>query len=72
MNRHVIVLFVLFTFIVSAGSLQAQSKVLTQASPQEGGFSATRLARLDSGMSDWVKKNWVNGAVALIARRGRP
>jgi CubicO group peptidase (beta-lactamase class C family) len=44
---------------------------LTEASAQAGGFSAARLARLDSAMNDWGKKNWVNGSVALIARHGK-
>lgn len=48
-----------------------QSKVLTEATPAAGGFSSTRLTKLDSGMNDWVKKNWVNGSVALIARKGK-
>lgn len=50
---------------------QKQPSVLSEAPPETGGFSATRLARLDSGMNDWVKKNWVNGSVALIARKGK-
>ncbi len=71
MNRHVIILFVLFAFIANTSSAQTQSKQLTEAAPEAGGFSAARLARLDSGMNDWIKKNWVNGAVALIARNGK-
>jgi CubicO group peptidase (beta-lactamase class C family) len=42
-----------------------------EAAPQAAGFSATRLTRLDSGMNDWVKKKWINGAVALVARDGK-
>ena len=34
-------------------------------------FSASRLARLDTGMSNWVKHKWINGSVALIARHGK-
>jgi hypothetical protein len=49
----------------------SQSKVLTLSSPEDAGFSSPRLARLDTGMNEWVKKNWVNGSVALIARRGK-
>ena len=71
MNRFVITLFTLLAFFIRTNPGYAQSKVLTQAAPAAGGFSATRLARLDSGMSDWVKKNWVNGSVALIARHGK-
>jgi CubicO group peptidase (beta-lactamase class C family) len=39
--------------------------------PEVAGFSGARLARLDSTMSDWVKKGWINGAVGYIARDGK-
>ena len=58
MNRCIIVFFMLFAFIVFANKASAQSKILTEAPPVAGGFSATRLARLDSGMNDWVKQKW--------------
>ena len=61
----------LFVFIVCSNTAQTQSQVLAQAPAAAGGFSATRLARLDSGMNDWVKNKWTNGAVALIARNGK-
>ncbi len=70
MNRYPIVLIMLFAFIIPA-SAQQKSKTLTEASPEAGGFSTVRLARLDSGMNDWVNKKWVNGSVALIARKGK-
>ena len=70
MGRHVIILFML-AFIDCTNHAFAQSKVLTEAAPSAGGFSAARLARLDTAMNDWVKKNWVNGSVALIARHGK-
>jgi CubicO group peptidase (beta-lactamase class C family) len=69
MNRKLI--FCLgFIFIVVYNSF-SQTTVLTQANPEAGGFSGSRLSRLDSGMNGWIKKNWVNGAVALIARKGK-
>src|SRR3954465_14768689 len=68
MNRYVTTILALFVFLVYTNSAQTQPKVLTNANPSSSGFSATRLARLDSGMSDWVKNKWVNGAVAFIAR----
>ncbi len=68
MHRFVFSLVMLFAFTVHA---QTQSKSLTVADPAAGGFSSTRLARLDSNMNDWVKKKWVNGSVALIARKGK-
>ena len=71
MSRHVIIPFILFAFIAFANPVFTQSKVLTEAAPAAGGFSAARLARLDSSMNDWVKNKWVNGSVALIARKGK-
>ncbi|HXB91463.1 MAG TPA: serine hydrolase domain-containing protein, partial [Puia sp.] len=82
MNRYLFTLVILFSFVAGAYSQEAKtprhsipdpagSKVLSEAAPGEGGFSASRLARLDSGMSEWVKKKWVNGSVALIARKGK-
>ncbi|UFH57208.1 serine hydrolase [Spirosoma sp. KNUC1025] len=71
MNRYRIALLILFAFIVTSRSAQAQAKILTEAAPAAGGFSATRLARLDSGMHSWVNQKWVNGSVVLIARHGK-
>lgn len=71
MSRHVITLFVLIAFTAYTTPALAQSKVLTVAPPEAGGFSAARLGKLEAGMNDWVKKNWINGSVALIARKGK-
>jgi len=71
MHRYFVILFMLFILITYTSNAQIQPKVLTEAAPAAGGFSAARLTTLDSGMKDWVKKNWVNGAVALIARHGK-
>src|SRR5579863_6918392 len=71
MSRHLIALLGLFAFVIEANSGHAQSKVLMEAMPEAGGFSSTRLARLDSGMNEWVKKKWINGSVALVARKGK-
>jgi CubicO group peptidase (beta-lactamase class C family) len=71
MNRYLTTLFILVPFIVYSSTAQAQAKILTEAAPAAGGFSAARLARLDSGMSRWVNQKWVNGSVVLIARHGK-
>jgi CubicO group peptidase (beta-lactamase class C family) len=49
----------------------AQSSILTESAPESAGFSNERLARIDSTMSMWVEKGWINGAVGLIARDGK-
>jgi CubicO group peptidase (beta-lactamase class C family) len=71
MDRFVATLLMLFVFIACAYPQENRPKVLTPGTPGDGGFSAGRLARLDSCMNDWVKKKWVNGSVAFIARRGK-
>lgn len=71
MNRLFTALFALFAFIICAGTLHAQPKVLTEAPPAAGGFSATRLERLDSAMKAWVAQKWTNGSAVLIARHGK-
>ena len=70
MSRYASIILMPFLFVYAV-SAQSQSKVLVDAKPESGGFSASRLARLDSGMNDWVKNKWTNGAVALIARNGK-
>jgi CubicO group peptidase (beta-lactamase class C family) len=70
MNRIVITLF-MFVAFVSCQKSAEKVTVLTESDPEAGGFSASRLARLDSGMNEWVKKKWINGSVALIARKGK-
>jgi len=67
MNRCVLLLLVVFA-LVACQRPAGNSTALSVGAPEAGGFSPTRLARLDSGMNDWVKRNWINGSVALIAR----
>lgn len=69
--RRLVLIAVAFAVISCEKSTEQKLPTLVVSSPEAAGFSSTRLARLDSGMSDWVKKNWINGSVALIARRGK-
>jgi CubicO group peptidase (beta-lactamase class C family) len=71
MTRYVTTLFLLFAFIAYAYPQEKKPATLSPGAPEEGGFSASRLARLDSGLNGWVKNKWVNGSVALIARHGK-
>ena len=72
MNRFAVVSLILLTlFSCQQRAAQQNPTVLTVGSPESGGFSSSRLARLDSNMNDWVKNKWVNGSVALIARKGQ-
>jgi CubicO group peptidase (beta-lactamase class C family) len=71
MIRYRVLFCILSVFIAHTSTAQSQFKVLSVADPSAGGFSAERLTRLDSGMNNWVKNKWVNGSVALIARKGK-
>ncbi|HOX82989.1 MAG TPA: serine hydrolase domain-containing protein [Chryseolinea sp.] len=65
-------ILIVLLFIASCQKpTEHKSKALAEATPESGGFSSARLARLDSAMQDWVKKKWINGSVALIARNGK-
>jgi CubicO group peptidase (beta-lactamase class C family) len=70
LNRLITSLLLLFAFVL-AKPARSQSHVLTEAPPAAGGFSAARLARLDSAMKAWVNQKWVNGSAVLIARHGK-
>ena len=52
MHRILVILLLSITSTAFASPQQKQISVLTEAAPEAGGFSAARLARLDSGMSD--------------------
>lgn len=71
MKRCLTILVILLASVANVFPQDKKPTVLTTGTPESGGFSAARLARLDSGMSDWVKKKWINGSVAFIARKGK-
>ncbi len=71
MNRLALLLFTLISLAACEKSAEKKTSTLSEGTPESGGFSPARLARLDSGMNDWVKKKWINGSVALIARNGK-
>jgi CubicO group peptidase (beta-lactamase class C family) len=71
MIRYVTLLTTLLVFFICTNAQENKAFTLTPAPPEVAGFSSARLARLDSGMSDWVKNKWINGSVALIARHGK-
>lgn len=72
MSRYLLFSFLLLLSVsCQKPADEKKPAVLSEAAPEAGGFSATRLARLDSSMNDWVKNKWINGSVALIARKGK-
>lgn len=69
--RRMLNVGILCLFLASYGHSQVRPGVLVPATPEAAGFSSRRLARLDTAMHNWVKKEWINGSVALIARKGK-
>ena len=56
----------LFTF-----AQKNKSPVLQEARPESVGMSGERLQRLDRVLQEYADKNYVPGAIALIARNGK-
>ncbi len=46
-------------------------KIVPAINPEAGGFSSARLQRLDNAMNEWVQKEWMNGAAAMIIHDGK-
>jgi CubicO group peptidase (beta-lactamase class C family) len=51
-------------------TLQAQPAFQTTP-PASAGFSAERLARIDQLIQAYIDSNWIEGAIALVARDGK-
>lgn len=49
----------------------AQPKSFVTAKPEEAGMSASRLARLDNTLQEYISNQKLPGAVAFIARNGK-
>jgi CubicO group peptidase (beta-lactamase class C family) len=60
-----------FLFLLVLPAFAQKAVVLTPALPETAGFSSDRLKRIDNALDEWVKKEWMQGAVAFIARHGR-
>lgn len=63
-------LVTVFTFLF-VHVIAISQPVLTKSTPEAGGFSTERLARLDTKIKEWIDQKWMNGAVALIIHNGK-
>jgi CubicO group peptidase (beta-lactamase class C family) len=61
---------ILTALILFLQALPAQ-KLIQAPNPETSGFSLVRLGRIDSSLTDWVNRQWMNGAVVMIARSGK-
>ena len=67
MRKYLSLLVVIF---LPASFLLAQ-KITNAVSPESVGFSSERLKRLDTSMTGWANRLWVNGAVGLVIKDGK-
>lgn len=63
-------LFFLAVSLLHVAIVSAQ-KLTVSPTPEAAGFSSERLQRLDKALNEWVQKEWINGATALIIRDGK-
>ncbi|MEO6550384.1 MAG: serine hydrolase [Ferruginibacter sp.] len=63
-------LFFLLVVVLNFSIASAQ-KLLPAATAEMAGFSTERLQRIDKAMGDWVQKEWMNGAVAMVVHKGK-
>ncbi|MFD3001725.1 serine hydrolase domain-containing protein [Pontibacter toksunensis] len=67
-NTLTLLLCLCFSFTFAQKSA---TTVLQEVKPEKAGMSAERLQRLDRVLQEYVDKNYIPGAVALIARNGK-
>jgi len=67
MNRF---FFILIMVMLADQSLFSQ-KLAQALIPESVGVSSDRLKRIDDNMNEWLNKQWLNGAVAMIIRNGK-
>jgi CubicO group peptidase (beta-lactamase class C family) len=67
--------FLLLVFVSEGQTLQtterSPNKILSLAKPEEAGLSTERLQRLDRVVQEYIDRQWIPGAVVLIARHGK-
>ena len=60
-----------FMMGIATAHMCVAQKIENATSASTAGFSTERFKTIDDNMNKWVKKGWMNGAVALIIRNGK-
>ena len=77
--KRLIIIITIFSIFLYSGcnrlssdeNSRYQSKQnLVETNPEEVGMSTDRLKRIDKVMNEYIDRNWIPGAVAIIARHG--
>jgi CubicO group peptidase (beta-lactamase class C family) len=72
MTKKAASLFVLVMLCVLNPLFSQSARTLSPSpKPEDVGISSERLQRLDKLMAEYLAKNWIPGAVVLIARKGK-
>jgi CubicO group peptidase (beta-lactamase class C family) len=75
--KNFLIVFACLIIALSASSCEKASKksksvgFIFNESPESAGFSSERLVRIDSMLSDYVKKGMMPNAVTFVARHGK-
>ncbi len=67
MKKYSLILF----GVVAMVHLVGAQKITPVKTAEEAGFSSDRLKRIDTKLTEWTNKGWINGAGALIIRNGK-
>ncbi|WP_370476646.1 serine hydrolase domain-containing protein [Tamlana flava] len=72
MKKFIFIFLLPFLFVSCFKQTQTVSaEILSESSPSSAGMSDERLSRIDSMLTDAIRKNKIPGAVALISRHGK-
>jgi CubicO group peptidase (beta-lactamase class C family) len=72
MRKFVLAISCLFVFLAPTWAQTKAHPIITQTlAPEEAGFSAERLKRIDNVLKEYVDQEKMNGAVALILHDGK-
>ncbi|KAA5545029.1 serine hydrolase domain-containing protein [Adhaeribacter rhizoryzae] len=69
--RHILLSLVFSCCFIFTYAQKIKTPVLQEAKPETVGMSTERLQRLDRVLEEYAAKNYVPGAIALIARNGK-
>ncbi|HEY6504263.1 MAG TPA: serine hydrolase [Chitinophagaceae bacterium] len=69
MRKYSLIILLLAAAVLN--TVAQKPKPVAATAPEMAGFSSERLMRIDKAMDEWVKKEWMNGGVALIIRDGK-
>lgn len=67
----IIAQFWVITFAFAQKSNSNSNADLQVVAPEKVGFSATRLKQIDKHLQNYIDKQWIAGAVGIVARNGK-